>query len=244
MNQVAKIERTQELVQPPESATLLSVISRAASDPNADIEKMERLMAMYERMESKRAETSFNDAMGAAQSEIGRIGADKTNSQTHSEYATYAAIDREVRPVYTRHGFALSFDTGEAPENMVRVVCHVSHKDGYTRSYHVDMPADGKGAKGGDVMTKTHAAGSAMSYGQRYLLKLIFNIAIGVDPLDDDGNGASDPIDPSWFDKISGAESHAELAGIATEIRDSGITGRNLRSLRAMWAKRSKEVTQ
>ncbi len=49
------------------------------------------------------------------------------------------------------------------------------------------MPADGKGAKGGDVMTKTHAAGSAFSYGQRYLLKLIFNVAIGDD---DDGNAA------------------------------------------------------
>jgi hypothetical protein len=30
-----------------------------------------------------------------------------------------------------------------------------------------------------------------MSYGQRYLLKLIFNIAIGVDPDDDDGNAAA-----------------------------------------------------
>jgi hypothetical protein len=50
------------------------------------------------------------------------------------------------------------------------------------------MPADGKGAKGGDVMTRTHAAGSAFSYGQRYLLKLIFNIATGED---DDGNAAS-----------------------------------------------------
>ena len=37
-------------------------------------------------------------------------------------------------------------------------------------------------------MTKTHAAGSALTYGQRYLLKMIFNIAIGSD---DDGNAAS-----------------------------------------------------
>jgi hypothetical protein len=50
------------------------------------------------------------------------------------------------------------------------------------------MPADGKGAKGGDVMTKTHAAGSAMSYGMRYLLKMIFNVAVGED--DDDGQAA------------------------------------------------------
>ncbi len=42
-------------------------------------------------------------------------------------------------------------------------------------------------AKGGDVMTKTPATGSAVTYGRRYLLTMIFNIAVG----DDDGNIAS-----------------------------------------------------
>ena len=50
------------------------------------------------------------------------------------------------------------------------------------------MPADGKGAKGGDVMTKTHASGAAISYGSRYLLKAIFNLAIGEE--DADGNAS------------------------------------------------------
>ena len=68
----------------------------------------------------------------------------------------------------------------------MRVLCYVSHSAGHTRTYQCDMPADGKGAKGNDVMTKTHAAGSAASYGMRYLLKMIFNIAIGED--DTDGN--------------------------------------------------------
>lgn len=195
MNAVAKVESQDVATQP---ATLLAVIGRAAQDPNTDVEKMERLMVMYERMESHRAEAAFNDAMTTAQSEIGRIAADLENKQTRSWYASYAAIDRAVRPVYTAHGFALSFNTEPSElHDVVRVTCMVSHRDGFTRKYSVDMPADGKGAKGGDVMTKTHAAGSAMSYGQRYLLKLIFNIAIGVDPDDDDGNGASvEPVTP------------------------------------------------
>ena len=54
------------------------------------------------------------------------------------------------------------------------------------------MPADGKGAKGGDVMTKTHAAGAAMSYGMRYLLKMIFNVAVGEE--DKDGNEPAQTI--------------------------------------------------
>jgi hypothetical protein len=173
-----------------DSATLMSVISRAASDPSVDMDKLERLMEMYERIESKKSETAFNAAMSAAQSEMGRVATDATNPQTRSHYASYAAIDKALRPIYSRHGFALSFDEGqtEKPEH-VRVLCHVSHRDGYTRTYHRDMPADGKGAKGGDVMTKTHAAGAAQSYGMRYLLKGIFNVAIGED--DDDGNIAS-----------------------------------------------------
>lgn len=172
----------------PEPTSIMQAITRAASDPNVDVDKLERMMAMYERMEGVKAEKAFNEAMNLAQSQVGRIAADANNSQTKSKYATYAALDRVLRPIYTANDFALSFDTGEkAIENCVRVLCYVSHSDGYTRTYRVDMPADGKGAKGGDVMTKTHAAGSAMQYGMRYLLKLIFNIAIGED---DDGNNA------------------------------------------------------
>ncbi|MEQ6424592.1 single-stranded DNA-binding protein, partial [Pseudomonas aeruginosa] len=36
-----------------ESATVLQVIQKAASDPSCDIEKLERLMAMHERMQAK-----------------------------------------------------------------------------------------------------------------------------------------------------------------------------------------------
>lgn len=169
---------------------MVSMIERMARDPSVDVDKLERMMAMHERVSARNAEQAFNEAMNEAQSKIGRIAADKENSQTHSWYATYAALDRVVRPVYVDCGFSLSFDTGEAPDGMVCVLCYVSHRSGHTRTYRALIPADGKGAKGNDVMTKTHAVGSGMQYGQRYLLKMIFNIAIGIDPTDDDGNGA------------------------------------------------------
>lgn len=172
-----------------QSSVILSLIERAASDPNASIEKMERMYAMYERDQQRLAEIEFSKAMNKCQSEIGRVAVDKGNKQTRSQYASYAALDRALRPVYAKHGFSLSFDTGEADKSEVLVLCYVSHESGFCRTYKVLMPADGKGAKGGDVMTKTHAAGSAMSYGQRYLLKLIFNVAVS-DVEDDDGNAA------------------------------------------------------
>lgn len=175
----------------PEPTDIMGAIIKAASDPNTDVTKLERMMAMYERLESRKAEQLFNEAMNEAQTAIRPIAADASNSQTKSKYATYAALDRALRPIYTKTGFSLSFDNGDgAPADHIRVLCYVAHKDGFTRTYKTDMPADGKGAKGGDVMTKTHAAGSAMTYGQRYLLKMIFNIAIG--DRDDDGNDADD----------------------------------------------------
>jgi len=171
-----------------EPATILQVIQNAAINPDVDIEKMERLMVMHERLVGKQSEAAFNVAMTAAQSDVPQIVKDKQNKQTQSKYASYEAMDEVLRPIYVSHGFSLSFDTGSDPlEGCIRVLCYVSHEAGHSRTYQCDMPADGKGAKGGDVMTKTHAAGSGMSYGQRYLLKMIFNIAFS----DDDGNKAS-----------------------------------------------------
>jgi len=185
MSNVAKIEQ-------PDTGTMMAVIARAASDPSVDLDKMERLLQMKERIDARETEAAFNAALCAAQSETGRISADAVNPQTRSNYASYAKLDKVLRPIYTKHGLALSFDEADSPKpEHVRVLCHVTHKGGHHKTYQKDMPADGKGAKGGDVMTKTHAAGAAMSYGMRYLLKGIFNVAVGEE--DNDGNGHSGP---------------------------------------------------
>ena len=169
---------------------LVSLISRAASDPTIDMDKMERLLEMHERLLAGDARKAYAVAMSKAQSEMRRVSADATNTQTKSKYATYGKIDAALRPVYSENGFALSFNTEhQANAEILRVTCHVTHSGGHSEKFAIDMPADGKGAKGGDVMTKTHATGAAATYGMRYLLKMIFNVAIGED--DDDGNKAS-----------------------------------------------------
>lgn len=174
-----------------DSAAIFQIIARLASNPNADPDKIERFLAMREKELDRIASQAFNRAMRAAQEEMRPISADAENTQTRSKYATYAKLDRALRPIYTRHGFALSFDEGDSPKpDHIRCLAYVTHDDGHMRTYHKDMPADGKGAKGGDVMTKTHATGAAASYGQRYLLKGIFNVAVGED--DTDGNTAAE----------------------------------------------------
>lgn len=194
----------------PAATSILSVIERAARSADVDVDKMERLFALQERFLAKEAETAFNAAMNQAQAKIGRIATDAVNDQTDSRYATYAALDRVIRPIYIEAGLSLSFDTAESPlPEHVRVLCYVSHTAGHTRTYQIDMPADGKGAKGGAVMTKTHATGSAAQYGMRYLVKGIFNIAIG---RDDDGNAAGG--DPECI----GPGQIADLEALISEV--------------------------
>lgn len=187
MSAVAKHEPREVQVAPDRSANpVMDMIAQAVRDQQP-MEVIRELKDMAKELAQDEAQRQFNTAMGRAQSEMGRVGADASNSQTRSRYATYAALDKALRPIYTRHGFAISFDTGDdAPDGCIRVLAYVTHEAGFTRTYRADMPADGKGAKGGDVMTKTHAAGAAMSYGMRYLLKMIFNVAVGEE--DTDGN--------------------------------------------------------
>jgi hypothetical protein len=189
MNAVEKIADHMPSSMPIPQATsanqLLAVLSRMMADPSVDIERIERGAALYERALARDAETAFNSAMAAAQEEMRPIAANANNPQTKSRYAKYDALDNAVRPIYSKHGFSLSFYQGEgAPEGHIRVQCKLSC-GGHTERPYLDMPADGKGAKGGDVMTKTHATGAGVTYGRRYLLGMIFNLVIGDD---NDGN--------------------------------------------------------
>lgn len=208
--QAVTVRADQAPTVPAAPASLLDVILRAGSDPNFDVEKFRALVtiqreeqdredARSERAAALEAEAAFNQAMAEVQEKMVRVKATLENSQTRSVYADYAAMDRMLRPLYSAAGFGLTYGEEDSPKaDHVRVFCLVTHvrrdRSGqahrsHTRNYHVDMPADGKGAKGGDVMTKTHAAGSAFTYGQRYLLKMIFNIAVSKD---DDGNAAGE----------------------------------------------------
>ena len=245
MNAAANLDATRtalETVSAP--STLLTIIERAAKDPAVDVDKMERLMAMYERVQASNAEADFTASLTKVQGQITRIMPNKTNSQTKSQYATYTALDKIIRPLYIAEGFSLSFDTGDSPIDMLNVLCHVSHKSGHTRTYHAPIPADGKGAKGGEVMTRTHATGSAMTYGMRYLLKLIFNLPIGED---DDGNGAGGMDDSAvadpLYDKIALSETVDELRKVKVEIEETkGLQAGTRRNIIAAWNKRRKEL--
>lgn len=182
------------------AAAFINMIADVARDPRADVTKIMQLYELRNLEMAREAEAAFDEAMTAAQAEMQPVRADADNDQTHSKYASYAALDNAIRPIYTRHGFAISYNTAESkkPEHIL-MLGYVTAK-GHKRTYQIDMPNDGKGAKGGDVMTKTHATGGAASYGMRYLLKMIFNIAVGES--DRDGNDVVDRFSDEQVAKV------------------------------------------
>ncbi len=217
--QVAASQVAAPQVTPPPS--LLAIVAAAARDPEIDANKLAALIEAGSALEREAALRAFNEAMNSVQEKLKPIATDAANPRTGSNYASYAALDRALRPIYTAAGFALSFDTGDAPAaDSVRVLCHVSHRAGHVRVYRADLPADGKGAKGGGAMSRTHAVGSALTYGMRYLLKMIFNVAIGED--DDDGNEAGAAT-------ISGEQAKVLAAAIDEVGADRGSFCRHYR---------------
>src|ERR1700744_5651775 len=171
-------------------------IMQSAVEKGFSVEQLKALMDLDERYQANRSKSAFVNAMQRAQRDMKRIGVDSNNPQTHSKYASYSKIDDAIRPIYTAEGFSLSFNTVDTENPLeVKVVCEVDHIDGFTKLYQIVMPSDGKGAKGNDVMTRTHATGSALTYGRRYLVNMIFNLNIG--QTDDDGNGAGQRTTPA-----------------------------------------------
>jgi hypothetical protein len=185
----------------------------AAVDKGSDASVKELVQILREERDYN-AQLAFNQAMHRCQQQMKPISADMENPQTHSKYASYAQVDRAIRPVYTKEGLSLSFGDGEPiASDFIRILCYVSHIEGHTRMYHKDMPIVTLGPQGKAVMTATHAHGSADAYAKRYLVKDIFNLSIG--EKDDDGNGDNPKI-PSdkvgeWLKGLQEAEDLTSL---------------------------------
>lgn len=182
-----------------ESAAILQVIERAAANPAVDVDKMERLMAMHERMLAKRAEASFNADLALMQPELPTIShrgeiLNKAGGVA-STYALWEDINDQIRPILAKNGFALTFKVGQ--DGPMRVVtAFLRHRDGHKEETTLSLPLDTTGFKN-DVQ----AVGSSLSYAKRYTAMALLNITTTGE--DDDGQRAgTDHISPAQKDEL------------------------------------------
>jgi len=170
----------------------ITMVERLTLDERVDPEKLQAIINMQYQAEDRQNEKEFIKAMVACQIEMPAIKKETNNNQTHSLYAKVEKIKRIIKPIYTKHGFAITFHEGEArKEDHIRIIANVMHISGYSKEYYYDNPVDMTGIKGQVNKTETHGKASGVSYAERYLLKLIFNLELHDE--DDDGNAAGNP---------------------------------------------------
>lgn len=160
-----------------DSTAIIQVIERAALNPEVDIDKMERLLQMQERVMDRQAMMAYSAAMAAMQTELPSI---QERGQTNNGfYATLEDIVDTVSPIMQKHGFAVSFRI-QTQERGIEVTGVLMHKDGHREETRMLLPADSSGNK-----NAVQAFGSSTSYGKRYVLCALLNITTRGQ--DDDG---------------------------------------------------------
>ncbi|WP_322884147.1 ERF family protein [Sinorhizobium medicae] len=165
------------------SQSMIAVIERAATNPNVDIEKMERLLALQERIMDRDAEMAFNADFSKMQGYMPSIteNGEITNKSggVQSKYAKFEDINAAIKPVLQQFGFAISFRTGFEQKSIL-VTGVLTHKHGHKVETTMALPLDVSGSKN-DVQ----GVGSSTSYGKRYTMCALLNISTGGE--DNDG---------------------------------------------------------
>jgi hypothetical protein len=164
-----------------DAAKILEVITKAAKDPSVDVDKLDRLMGMYERIKASTAKEAFAAALAELQpllpviTERGRIEvtdkADRSKVIQSTGYARWEDINQAIRAPLAEHGFALSFRTGLADDGKITVTGILSHRDGHAEETTITLPHDSTGSK-----NAVQAVGSSTSYGKRYTACALLNI--------------------------------------------------------------------
>ena len=185
--EVAKVSPAPPPAEAP-ATSVLQIIERAARDDKVDIVKMERLMAMYDQQIASHARTAYMAALSEMQLELPVVekrGKIEVKNEVRSTYALWEDINEAIKPILSKHGFAISFRTGREADRIV-VTGILSHREGHSEETTMHLPLDDSGSK-----NSVQAVGSSTSYGKRYTASALLNLTSRGD--DDDGNAAGEP---------------------------------------------------
>jgi hypothetical protein len=174
---VAKLQEQTTVV----AMTPMDMLNRAVS-AGADIEVLEKLMALQERWEANQARKAFDEAMAEAKSEIPTIIKNKVvdftsaKGRTNYRHEDLGEIARTVDPILAKHGLSYRFRTTSNVNEPVTVTCIVSHRGGYSEENTLSAGRDESGNK-----NSIQAVGSTITYLQRYTLKAALGLAASND---------------------------------------------------------------
>jgi hypothetical protein len=179
---VAKVEEVHVPAQSAaEADSLLNLIERAARDPNVDIDKMERLFGMRERMQLQGSKTCYLAALSRMEAELPAIER-KGTAHNNKRYARFEDFIEAVKPILAKHGFSLTFRIDQT-DTAIKITGVLGHEAGHQETTSLSLPADTSGNK-----NPVQSWGSSISYGKRYVGMTLLGIA--TEDEDDDGKAA------------------------------------------------------
>jgi ERF superfamily len=170
-----------------------------ALDPDADVEKLDRIMAMYQRLNSKEAELAYNAAKGRILKKLAGIkivknrpvitelekGKPQKGAYEAFRYAPLEEIDKHLRPLLVSENMDLSYSDEAQEGGGIVIRGRLKHlPSGHYEDSFMPAPLDTSGGK-----TNVQAVGSTNSFLRRYVACNIFNIVVVGD--DDDGIGGT-----------------------------------------------------
>lgn len=195
------------------AVTPMDMIDKAIST-GATPETLERLMALQERWQATQAKRAFDVAMATAKAELPRVvknkkagfESKKTGEATSYSYETLDALSAAIDPVLHKHGLSYRY-TSKIDAGQIVVTCVVSHAEGHKEETTLQCSPDTSGAK-----NSVQAIGSAVTYLQRYTLKLALGISASAD---DDARA----VDTPEMDMAITAEQFQELRTMIDETK-------------------------
>ncbi len=169
---------------------VLAIIERAAKDPSVDVDKMERLLGMAERMQDRDAKQQYARAFAEMQKEIPVVKASKAvpnnDGGVRYKFAPYEEIMEQVRPIAARHGFSIAFSQ-RIDANRVVAICTLTHSAGHSHPNEFSVRI----GSGPPKASEAQADGAASTYAKRFALCGALNITIEADS---DANAIGAPI--------------------------------------------------
>lgn len=191
----------------PTPATLLQM----AVQQGADLDRLEKLMALQERWENNEAKKSFTQAMAEFKANPPEIFKDKEVSYTGTAYshATLGNVCSKIVAALARVGISHKWDLQQSGGD-VAVTCVLTHRMGHSEGTRMESNADTSGKK-----NPIQAVASAISYLQRYTLLAATGLA--TQDQDDDAHASQQAAStaPDWVMKfISQIDMSANSAAV------------------------------
>lgn len=207
---MSKSVQTIERIDPPRgnlpAVTTPSHLLAMAVEQGADLDKLEKLMALQERWEAGEARKAFTAAMTGFRSEPVDIFKNKevAFSGTRYSHAELSDVTAAINPALARHDLSFRWDVQQEGAQ-ITVACILTHIAGHSERISMAGPPDDSGKK-----NRIQQIASTVTYLQRYTLLAITGMSTK-DTTDDDGRGyaadpAPEPVDTKAKDWIGQAE--------------------------------------